>query len=177
MIVSPNSFERYLSALRVFTSLSILNHGLLPRHLENLKKIYVAEAFYHKNERQCVNLNKLCNNLLCAVSAKNPSFIFSCNINGNYIINKNLLICLLLTCAKTGELKLSALGEFLLIRPGVQSLAYPFITSLGGFVLKELKCGREIIIIPAKRTSQNSVYIESEWEYLFDKFSAVNLFF
>ena len=67
MIVLPNSFEKYLYNLRIYTSLSILKHGILPRHLKNLKKIYLAEAFLFKNHTEPTDLRLLSYNLLDCV--------------------------------------------------------------------------------------------------------------
>lgn len=178
MIVLPNSFERYMSALRIFVSLSILKHGLQPRHLEKLKKIYYAEALFHKNLLGSVDINKLCNNLLGAVRSLNPDFKFYCHTHENYILNKKLFTCLLLTAAKTGNINVLSHGNFLKIKfSGESEPLSPFVSALGGFLLHERTTTQGIAVIPVTLTAQESVYIESEWEYLFDKFSAVNLFF
>ena len=179
MLDLPNSFKRYLSSLRIFVSLSILKYGLQPRHLENLKKIYCAEAFYHKNSRQSVNIKKLSTNLLNTVTAFRYEFNFYCATEYNYYINKNLFTLLLLEISYESDfINISANENFLLIKcssKGKQLLKT--ITALGGFSLFETKSNATLFIIPVFKTQQPSVYIESEWEYLFNKFSIINIFF
>lgn len=179
MIVLPNSFEKYLSALRISVSISILKHGLQPRHIDNLRKIHIAESLFHQNERQSVDINKLCTNLLSAVKTIKTDFDFRCNANGNFSINKNLFTLLLLNFAKQKDfIKISAKDNFLKINfeGKAKSLSH-LINASGGFSLYEVKTKQTIIIIPANQTNEKSVEIETEWEYLFNIFSVLNLVF
>ena len=178
MIVLPNSFERYLSALRLCTTLSTLKHGILPRHLENLKKIYKAEAYYYKNRQQSVDVKTLCNNLLGAVATIKSDFKFFVEVKGNYLINQQLFTCLLLTAAQDSNVKITASGKFIMLFffEGKHTV-YPLINALGGFFLKDNKTLLSLAVIPVFPTTQKAGYTNSEWEYLFDKFSVVNIFF
>ncbi len=179
MIVLPNSYERYLAALRIFVSLSILKHGLQPHHLEKLKKIYCAEALYNKTLVQSVDINKLCANLLGSVNAINPDFKFSCHINGNFYLNKALFSAFLLQVTKiTDTIWVDGNEAFITIRfPNPNNTPLPFLSTLGGYELKETKQNITLTLIPTAQTPQESVYIESEWENIFDQFSAANIFY
>ena len=77
MIVLPNRLERYINALRIFTSLSVAKHGLQTRHVKNLAKIHLCEAFLFENERQITALKLLSHNLLSSVRTLKPEFDFS----------------------------------------------------------------------------------------------------
>jgi hypothetical protein len=179
VIILPNSFERYLSALRISVSISILKHGLQQRHIDNLRKIHIAESLLFKDRRESADIHKLCTSLLGAVKTIKNGFSFNCQINGNHIINKNLLSLLLLNLAKQKNfLKVSAKKDFLKIRfsDKANHLSH-FVKALNGFSLYERKTKQTLIIIPASETNQKSVPIDSEWEYLFDKFSVINLLF
>ena len=179
MIVLPNSFEKYLSALRISVSISILKHGLQPRHIDNLRKIHIAEALLHKTERQSVDINKLCTNLLSAVKTIKTDFDFRCNANGNFSINKNLFTLLLLSISKSSNsIDVTARNSFLEIKVSHKSeKALSFVRALKGYSLFELKSRQSLIIIPIRETKEESIPIESEWEYIFNKFSVLNIYF
>lgn len=179
MIVLPNSFERYLSALRIFVSLSILKHGLRPRHLENLKKIYFAEALYNKILVQSVDINKLCTNLLRAVNAINTDFKFECRIDGNFYVNKSLFTLFLLQVSKiSNTVSVNGNEAFIAIKfSNPNRIPLPFLSALGGYALKETKHNITLALIPSAEATESSVYVESEWENIFDQFSVVNIFF
>lgn len=179
MIVLPNSFEKYLSALRISVSISILKHGLQPRHIDNLRKIHIAEALLHKTERQSVDINKLCTNLLSAVKTIKTDFDFRCNANGNFSINKNLFTLLLLSISKSSNsIDVTARNAFLEIKVSHKSeKALSFVRALKGYSLFELKSRQSLIIIPIRETKEESIPIESEWEYIFNEFSVLNIYF
>lgn len=179
MIVLPNSFERYLSALRIFVSLSILKRGLKPQHLENLKKIYCAEALYNKILVQSVDINKLCTNLFSAVNTINPDFKFSCRIDGNFYVNKNLFTLFLLYVSKiSNTVSVSGNEAFLTVKfPKHNNASLLFLSALGGYEIREIKQNSTLALIPSGESTEASVYIESEWENIFDQFSIVNIFF
>ncbi|MBR4099699.1 MAG: hypothetical protein IKK55_01775 [Clostridia bacterium] len=179
MIVLPNSFERYLASLRIFVSLSILKHGLQAKHLEKLQKIHLAEAFFDKNSLQSVDIYRLIQNLLYAISSIKCDFNFSCNAVGNFFINKKLFTILLLKlCEFSDNISLNSQGNYIIIKfHGKSTGVFPIISALKGFSFYETKSNISLIIIPTSKAEAQSVYIESEWEYLFDKFSIVNIFF
>ena len=179
MIILPNSFERYLSALRTTLSVFILKHGLQTRHLKSLKKIHIAESLLHQNTRQSTDVNSLCTNLLSAVETIKDGFSFKCNLSGNLYLNKNIFTLLILYLAKQKSfLKITQLNEFLLIAFNDKSSDLsPFIKALNGFTLFETKTQQSLIVIPTTETNETSVEIETEWEYLFNIFSVLNLVF
>ena len=179
MIVLPNSFERYLASLRIFVSLSILKHGLKPKHLKMLKKITIAEAFYNKNTLQNIDIYKLCINLFRAISTYKNHFKFHISKTNNHQINKILFSLLLLAIAKHADsCKIYATQNHIVIKSNnISKQLIAFINALGGYYLREIFTNKLAIIIPAAETKKPTVYIESEWEYIFNKFSILNIFF
>lgn len=179
LIVLPNSFERYLASLRIFVSLSILKHGLQAKHLEKLRKIHLAEAFFDKNSLQSVDIFRLTQNLLNAVRAINCNLNFSCDNAGNFYINKKLFSLLLLKlCEFSDKIDLTSQQNFIIIKfHGKNTGVFPIVSALKGFSFYETKSNVSLAIIPTSKAEAQSIYIESEWEYLFDKFSIVNIFF
>ncbi len=178
MIFSPNSAMRYLAALRIYVSLSILKNGLNAKHLENLRKIFTAEAFLNKKSLQSVDIKKLSYNFFESISAIKQDFKFCCNLYGNFLINKKLFTILLLQLSKeTKEISLENNNTFLIIKLNGKIKNLSTLKALKGYSLFEIKNKKTIIIIPTTKTKQKSVEIESEWELLFDKFSVLNIFF
>lgn len=178
MIILPNSFERYLAALRHFVSLSIEKHGARKRHFENFKKIYLCEAILNRKALKSVDINKLTSNILYAAANLDYGAKFKVDINGNFLINKELYSFLLLEILKKNPLTVFLENNFLCLKfSGKIINLSTVITALNGYVLHEIKTAQNIIAIPVKKTNQPSVYIDSEWEYLFDSFSIVNLIF
>ena len=175
MIVLPNSFERYLSSLRILVSLSILKHGVQPKHIKNLKKIFIAEALYNKNSRQSVDISRLCNNLLRSINSINPNFKFSCQINGNFYINKSLFSLFLIEVSRISDnITIKQSENYICVLFNTSVVSFPYLSELGGYKLKTQN--KVLAIIPVTKSDTDSVYIESEWEYIFDKFSIVNIY-
>ena len=176
MIVLPNSFERYLASLRIFVSLSVLKHGLLPKHYKNLKKIYTAEAIYNKNTMQSVDINKLCKNLLTAATTIKPDLKFESYINKNVYINKSLFSLLLLSISKISNLiKIEHKSDHICIFfEAFKTQRIPYLQELGGYTLK--LNNKSLALIPVAISNTDSIYQESEFEYIFDKFSVLNIF-
>ena len=179
MIFLPNSFDRYLSSLRLYISHLILRDGLSKTNFEKLKKIHIAESLLHQNTRQSTDVNSLCTNLLSAVATIKDGFSFKCNLCGNLYLNKNIFTLLILYLAKQKSfLKITQLNEFLLIAFNDKSSDLsPIIKALNGFTLFETKTQQSLIVIPTTETNEKSVEIETEWEYLFNIFSVLNLVF
>lgn len=180
MIVLPNSAIRYTCALRIYISLCILKYGLKPKHLEKLKKIYIAEAFLDKQSKQNLNIKNFVFNLLESVSAIKPHFKYSCISYGNYSINKNLLTVLLLNLSREInfiDIKTTNSHLIISIKGRTNKNSLSTVAALKGYFLYEIKNNQTLIIIPAPKTKQRSVQIESEWENLFNKFSVLNIFF
>lgn len=179
MIILPNSFERYIAALRIYVSASILKHGLLKKHLKALRAIYIAEAFLESGISQSVDLKKLCLNLLGAVSAINTDFTYKCDTHGNYLINKRLITILLLKLSQNSrKIEINYINNKILITStGQINNSLAVIKTLEGCYYKDLKANKSLIAIPAFETAEKSVKIESEWQNIFDSFSPVNIFF
>ncbi len=178
MIILHNSFERYLSSLRNFVSTSIAKHGAEKRHFKNLKKIHFCEIILHKETVKCVDMNKLTCNLLNAAGYLKSNTRFNSNINGNFIINKELYSYLLLEIFKKSSLLVFYCNNYLCIKFfGKSRELSPIINALNAYTLYETKTDQCIIAIPIKKSTEPSVYIESDWEFLFDGFSIVNLIF
>lgn len=179
MIVLPNSFERYLMAHRIFVSLSILKYGFQPRHLENLKKIYITEAFYYKESRQSVDIYKLCNNLFRAVKSVNPNCKFCVTASNNHDVNQKLLTLLLLILTQHVEIcyVYTTENHIIIETKNNTERAHRFVKAMDGYCLREVFTNRMAIIIPACKTYKASNYVESEWEFIFDKFSPFNIIY
>ncbi len=177
MLVLPNSYERYLASLRYLVSLKVSANGSKEKYLKNLKKIYIAEAIYNKNTLDIVDINKLVSNLLGSAKKLNPNISFKSKLSGNILLNKKLFSCLLLSLTKKENMLIFLKNDYLCIKfQGSTDGLFPILFSLKGYSLYEISLKQNIIIIPIKRTDKKSDYIESEWEYLFDKYSPVNLF-
>ena len=177
MIVLPNSFEKYLYNLRIYTSLSILKHGILPRHLKNLKKIYLAEAFLFKNHTQPTDMRLLSYNLLdCIKNLKEFNFIIK--INKSISINQKLYTALLLTIAPhTDFLKIEFSNGIIIKGIGEIKKANKVIAYLNGCSFFDLKTSNFLIYIPCKTTTLSPTTTITQWELIFDRFSVFNLFF
>ena len=178
MINLQNSFERYLGALRNFVSISITKHGLQERHLKNLKKIYFCEMILNKKVVKCVDISTLTSNLLNAARYLSPNTNLRVNTNGNIFINIELYTFLILNIFKNSSLSVFFYNDFLCIKffGNFQRLS-PIIKALNASILYEIKTDQSILYIPIKKATQPSIYIESDWEFLFDSFSIVNLIF
>ena len=178
MIVLPNSFDRYLSHLRYYISLSILKHGLTIEHMKKLQKIYTAEALFYNEKKDNINLNKFLGNLLNAISDITENFKFSLKATGNCIININLLEILIILLAKQNLfLKIKKVDNNLTIKfKNKPENIKPIIFALNAVFLYETKTNESIIIIPFKK-AEGCVETPSEYQYIFDRFSFLNVFF
>ncbi len=179
MIVLPNCMTRYTAALRIYISLQILKYGLNAKHLEKLRKIYTAEAFLSSETTQSVNINKFVFNLLESVSAIKPDFKYTFKSAGNFLINKNLLTVLLLNLSRRKNfIEVESANNYITLKViGKTKKSLSTVKAMKGFCLYEIKSNKTLIVLPAQKTSQKSVSIESEWQNLFDSFSALNIFF
>ena len=176
MIDLPNSFERYLNNLRIYTSISILNHGLLPRHIENLKKIYLAEGFLFRKHKQPIDLKFLSFNLLCCVNTV-KKFDFQVKATQKIMINSHLYTALLLTLAKdTSHLKIEFKNGIIIKGTGEIKYSRKIIAHLDGCSFFDIKTMHYLIYVPCTETSLFPIPTISQWELLFDKFSVFNLF-
>ncbi len=177
MIISTNRFASYLNNLRILTSLSILKHGLQTKHLKNLKKIYLAEAFLYKDFAEPINLKLLSFNLLSSVRAVKENFTFNCSLYENYFLNKKLYVALLLLLSQnTNHLSINYKHGILIKGTGKINNALSVIKQMKAHYFYEIKTQNYLIFLPTTSTRKPSVQIESEWHFLFDEFSVLNLF-
>lgn len=177
MIVLPNSFEKYVCHLRNFTLLSMLKQGVLPKHLKNLKKIYIAEAFLYQNNTEPLNLQLLSFNLLFGVKTL-KKFDFQLDIPRNVLINERLYSALILTLAKTTDfLKIKLKNGIIIKGHGEIKNSRKIVAYLNGCSFFDIKSMNYIIHIPCKETRLSSIPTVSQWELLFDKFSILNLLY
>lgn len=177
MIVLPNSFEKYLYNLRIYNSFSILKHNLLPRHLKNLKNIYLSEALLFKNHTEPTDLQLLSYNLLCCAKSR-KNLDFQIKIKQKVMINQRLYIALLLLLSKsTAFLKLEYKNGITIKGKGEIKNAQKVIYHLGGYSFFNLKTMNYLIYIPCPKTDLYPTQTISQWELIFDKFSPFNLFY
>ena len=177
MIFLPNSFEKYLYQLRIYTSLSIIKYGILPRHLKNLKKIYLAEAFLFKNSMNSTDLCHLSHNLLCCVKST-KKFNFKLDIPCNVSINVPLYTVFLLQLAKQSSfLRIEFKNGIIITGNGKIKNSRKIITHLNGCSFFDTKTLNFLIYIPCVKTHLSPIPTISQWELLFDRFSVFNLFF
>lgn len=177
MIVLPNSFERYLYNLRIYTSISILKHGVLPRHMKNLKKIYLTEAFLFKNHTEPTDLRLLSYNLLsCVKSIK--KFDFFTDINKTVLINPTLYTALILELSQnTSYLKIEIKNGIIIKGNGKIKNSNKIIFYLNGHSFFDIKTHNFLINLPCKATSLSPAPTVSQWELIFDRFSVFHLFY
>lgn len=178
MTFLPNSRERYITALRITTSLLILKNGINKKYLKNLCKIYTAEAYLSQSAKLPLDIENFGLNLFSAVCAvKQKPLCFSVNANGNYLINKNILTVLLLTLSqKCREIHIKTAENMIIIdfKGNLKKCILP-LKKLNGYFFLTGQNGK--FIIPAQKTKENSVPFYKTLEYFYDRFSPLNLFF
>ena len=149
MIILPNSFERYLKSLRIYTSFSIAKQGLKPKHIKNLRKIELAEGFLYKTYQNATAIKLLSINLLSCISAINPSFNFSVNINHNVLINKKLYVILIIMLSSNSPfLNIGFKGGVLIKGKGDIKNCLSVIKALKGIAFFDLKTNKFLIFLP-----------------------------
>ena len=189
MIFLPNAFERYFSALRLYVQISVLRGGNSRKHLAQLKKISLAEAFYYRNSVCALDINKFCGSLLGAaviiMLQKNVKTSVSFSGGGVFLLNRKIFTAVLMELASNyGEknnkiLIFSGAGTVTLQSEGftLSATLERLVKAAGGFCLKENKKKRSVIVLPAKRTAETPECVENEWCQILDRFSPVNIWF
>ena len=178
MIVLPNRLEHYIAALRIYTSISVAKHGLKPRHIKNLAKIHLCEAFLFENQRQVTALKLLSHNLLSSVRTLKPEFNFSLEIYENVIINKPLYIILLILLSNdTDSLKIALKNGIIIKGNGKIKNSNKIIFHLNGHSFFDIKTHNFLINLPCKTTPLSPAPTVSQWELIFDRFSVFHLFY
>lgn len=183
MIYLPNSFERYTAGLRIIIHLSVLRHGLCRRHLDSLKKIYIAEALFAKDSLLPYSLAELSLPLLSSsqilLEEKGEFIDFSLSGDGVYLLNKRLFTLLLLQlCLDGSSIRLYAKEQKIVISfCGEIKNSLSFIKAMKGCYFYEKFSQKAAIVLPARKCSEKPQECENEWHYIFDRFSPVNLYF
>lgn len=186
MIYLPKTFERYLSALRLYVQMSVLKDRDGAKHLAQLKKISLAEALYFKEERSPVDIIKLTNCLLGAaviiLLQRGKELSLRLSGGGAYLINRRLFSLLLSELAAKAEkgckISVSAESKGVIIKADKtqrSEVLTRLLKAMDGFFLYERVKNNLLIFIPGEKTCLPSQKIENEWCYILDRFSPVNI--
>ncbi len=177
MIILPNRFERYLKSLRLYTSFSISKHGFKDKHLKNLRKICLCEAFLYKHELNVTSLKLLSFNLLTCISSAKSNFNFRLKLPQNVLINKKLYIILLVLLSNNSDfLKLDFQNGILIKGNGDIKNSLSVIKNLKSLCFFEIKTQKYLIFLPCEKTDKMPDFTESQWHFIYDKFSLLNIF-
>ena len=185
MIYLPKTFERYLSALRLYVQISCLKGGGL-KQLSQLRTISLAEAFYYKDQLTPIDIIKLSNSLLGAAvivlmqRGIRLSAVFSGG--GVRLISRRLYTALLSELFKVSidgcKIKVSTEPKKIIIKAeGVcfSHIIPRLVKALKGFCFFERATNTLLTVIPSEETKLKSQPIENEWCYILDRFSPVNI--
>lgn len=181
MIYLPNKLERYTSTLRNYLQNRALKEGITPKILENMRKIYIAEALLFDSYEQPINISLLSSQILSAVyikkTEKNIPFEFKVKLNGNFITNKKLYTALLLNiCKDSQKVSLFLLNGKIAIKAtnANKKIIIPLTKKLKGIAFFEKKSKDFIIILKLTATgkkAEKNIYLDLQ-----DPFSPINFF-
>lgn len=185
MIYLPKTFERYLSALRLYVQMSVLKDSGV-KQLSQLKLINLAEAFYYKNEKTPTDIIKLSNSLLGAavimLMQRGIRLFTSFSGDGVQLISKRLYTAflseLIYLSHDGSEIKVSTEYGNVIIKAtgvGTSDILLRLINALEGFFLFERVSGKWLIAIPTEPTELKADAVENEWCYILDRFSPINI--
>ena len=185
MIYLPKTFERYLSALRLYVQISCLKGGGL-KQLSQLRTISLAEAFYYKDQLTPIDIIKLSNSLLGAAvivlmqRGIRLSAVFSGG--GVHLISRRLYTALLSELFKVSKdcckIIVSTEPQKIIIKAEgicISDIIPRLIKALKGFYFFERATNTLLIVIPSEVTKLKSQPVENEWCYILDRFSPVNI--
>ena len=181
MIYLPNFFERYTASLRNVIHLSVAKNGLMPKHLENMRKIFIIEALLCPDFEEPTDIAEFTSKLLSAVYinklAKGNSFEFDIRLNGRYMLNRKLYTALILNiCRNSHKLSIYKKYEQIIIRAeNCEKNSYnKIIKVMNSYSLFESKSKTALIVLNYTATNKKSKppIIESSY----NPFSPVNLF-
>ena len=185
MIYLPKTFERYLSALRLYVQMSVLKDSGV-KQLSQLKLINLAEAFYYKKEKTPTDIIKLSNSLLGAavimLMQRGIRLFTSFSGDGVQLISKRLYTAflseLIYLSHDGSEIKVSTEYGNVIIKAtgfGTSDILLRLINALEGFFLFERVSGKWLIAIPTEPTELKADAVENEWCYILDRFSPINI--
>ena len=185
MIYLPKTFERYLSALRLYVQMSVMKDSGV-KQLSQLKLINLAEAFYYKKEKTPTDIIKLSNSLLGAavimLMQRGIRLFTSFSGDGVQLISKRLYTAflseLIYLSHDGSEIKVSTEYGNVIIKAtgvGTSDILLRLINALEGFFLFERVSGKWLIAIPTEPTELKADAVENEWCYILDRFSPINI--
>lgn len=185
MIYLPKTFERYLSALRLYVQMSVLKDSEV-KQLSQLKLINLAEAFYYKKEKTPTDIIRLSNSLLGAavimLMQRGIRLFTSFSGDGVQLISKRLYTAflseLIYLSHDGSEIKVSTEYGNVIIKAtgvGTSDILLRLINALEGFFLFERVSGKWLIAIPTEPTELKADAVENEWCYILDRFSPINI--
>lgn len=185
MIYLPKTFERYLSALRLYVQMSVLKDSGV-KQLSQLKLINLAEAFYYKKEKTPTDIIKLSNSLLGAavimLMQRGIRLFTSFSGDGVQLISKRLYTAflseLIYLSHDGSEITVSTEYGNVIIKAtgvGTSDILLRLINALEGFFLFERVSGKWLIAIPTEPTELKADAVENEWCYILDRFSPINI--
>ena len=185
MIYLPKTFERYLSALRLYVQMSVLKDSGV-KQLSQLKLINLAEAFYYKKEKTPTDIIKLSNSLLGAavimLMQRGIRLFTSFSGDGVQLISKRLYTAflseLIYLSHDGSEIKVSTEYGNVIIKAtgvGTSDILLRLINALEGFFLFERVSDKWLIAIPTEPTELKADAVENEWCYILDRFSPINI--
>ena len=185
MIYLPKTFERYLSALRLYVQMSVLKDSGV-KQLSQLKLINLAEAFYYKKEKTPTDIIKLSNSLLGAavimLMQRGIRLFTSFSGDGVQLISKRLYTAflseLIYLSHDGSEIKVSTEYGNVIIKAtgvGTSDILLRLINALEGFFLFERVSGKWLIAIPTEPPELTADAVENEWCYILDRFSPINI--
>lgn len=180
MIFLPNKFELYTCILRNTMQTLIIKNGYKPKYLNNLMKIYKAEAIFSE-ATEPINIKEYTDEILKAVFIKKTesekAFGFRVSAKDTFLINKKLYTSLLLTlCREADKIKIDLLNEKILITASVESYDSKLINSIGATHFYERKTKKLYILITVPKTEKTPKDTEKDWEYILNPLSVVNIY-
>lgn len=184
MIYLPNKFERYIASLRIYIQASIIKFGIKPKHIKQLKKIYIAEALVYSEFSIPVNLKYYLWNILTAVAFKKSQtylpFNFDIKINKNYIVDIKPLTTLILSLASsTDKIYINEKNGYIVInvKTDLKKHNRKIIEKLNGCVLYEIKEKISLVLIPLTATNKQVLCNNFEMEdFILNPLSQMNVF-
>ncbi len=185
MIFLPNNFSLYTAALRNYIQLSVIRHGLQPKHLSSMKKIFEAEALFSAscNDIEPLNIMEYYYRLLLSAKIKlaEKGRRLTCALDGGgiFLINRKLFAAVLLEIAsKASKISLATKrGNIIIYAAGADfNRCMQLVKPLGGNGFYEIKAKTLLIVIPASKTNKKPLYTKKDWEDIRNPFSVINLY-
>ena len=177
MIFLPNFFDIYTAKLRFTVQKFINKNGNKQKYINMLKKINLAEAIYHKDELEPINIKSEIFTLINEPSM-HKAFSVIVDINGNFLLNKKLFIILILSLlSRSGKIEIfDFLGQIVIVSKSKTNSVKKLITSLNGYYFFEKSTNNLILVINAYRTEKEAIKTNKDWLNSSNPYSLINLF-